>query len=336
MEELRPIRVVHYGLGATGKAIARMVHEAPGMCIVGGIDQDPALVGKDVGEAAELGTSLGIPIDSNADRVLEETRPDIAVVATRSLLGRTYAELKTCLLARVNVVSTCEELVYPYPNNVQLAEELDALARRSGVSVLGVGVNPGFIMDLLPLLLTGPCSCVSRLSVVRVVDAAMRRASLHQRIGAGLTQVQFRDHMKDVCNRHIGLSESLYMIANTVGWTVEQVDERMEPIIAEDWIRSEYITVAPEQVAGLRQVAVGIVDGQEAIVLDWSTAVGTKETYDAVSISGVPPINLRIEGGLHGDQAAAAMVLHALRPTVSARCGLLTVTDIPPITYQAR
>ncbi len=334
MEQLRPIRVVQYGLGATGKTIARMVHEAPGMELVGGIDQNPELVGQDLGDIIEVG-KMGLTVSDEPDVLLSAVRPDIAVVATLSLLERAYTQIAACLRARVNVVSTCEELVYPDANRPTLAAQIDELARRSMVSVLGVGVNPGFIMDLLPIILTGPCSCVSRITVRRVVNATLRRASLLQRVGAGLTPLQFQEHMQNVCNRHIGLQESLSLIADAIGWNVDHVDERMEPLIADDWIRTEHVAIAPGQVSGLFQSVTATVEGRDAIVLEWQTAVGTSETYDAIKIEGNPPINLRIEGGLHGDQSAAAMVLHAIQPTVAARCGLLTVRDIPPIVYQA-
>jgi len=333
MEELRPICVVQYGLGATGRSIARLIDQTPGMKLVGGIDQDPSLSGRDLGDVTELGRTLGVEVSIDAEEVLATTRPDVAIVATQSLLKRVYPQLTSCLQARVNVLSTCEELVYPYANEPELASSLNQLALRSNVTLLGVGVNPGFIMDVLPLMLTGPCTCVNKVTVTRVVDATLRRASLHQRIGAGLTAVEFREHMADYCNRHIGLKESLHMIADRFGWTVERIDEQIEPLLTDDWVRTETIVVAPNQVMGLHQVATGIVEGREALVLDWKTAVGIQETYDSIVIDGSPPINVRFDGGLHGDQAAAAMVLHAIRPTFLARCGLLTLMDIPPISY---
>lgn len=331
--ELRPIRVVHYGLGAIGQDIARLVDKTPGMMLVGGIDQNPALAGRDLGTVLGLGRELGTLVSAEPDGVLASTLPDIVVLATTSLLNEAYPQIAECLRARVNVISTCEELVYPYAHHPELSAQLDQLAKRSGVTLLGVGVNPGFIMDLLPIILTGPCTHVQRIVVKRVIDATIRRASLHLRIGAGLTPTQFRDHIADVRMRHVGLPESLCMIAGVIGWRVERIDERIEPILADDWVRAGPIVVAPGQVAGLHQTAIGIVDGQEAIVLDWQTYVGAQETYDAITINGVPPINLRIDGGLHGDYAAAALVLHAIRPTVAAQPGLLTVTEIPPLHY---
>lgn len=334
MEEIRPIRVVHYGLGSTGKEIARMVSETPDMRVVGGIDQDPELVGRDLGEVLELSSNLGIKITPNATEVLNATHPDIVVLATTSKLDDAYPQILACLRARANVISTCEELVYPYVGeNANLAERLEENARRSGVTVLGVGINPGFVMDMLPLILTGPCSCVQNIRVERVIDATVRRSSLHQRIGAGLTLAQFRSHIADPRMRHVGLPESLHMIAHAIGWKVERCEEHIEPIVTDEWIKAGHIVVAPGQIAGIQQTAVGFVDGYEAITLDWKTFVGAQETYDSIKIDGTPPITINIPGGLHGHLAAASMILHTIRLVVAARSGLLTVMDIPPIHY---
>ncbi len=332
-EDVRPIRVAHYGLGATGREVARMVYMTPGMNIVAGIDQDPEVAGKDLGEVLELDERCHITVSRNAAEKLEATNPDIVVLATTSHLEDAYTQMITCLRSRSNVVSTCEELVYPYPRNAELADQLDNLARRSNVTLLGVGINPGFVMDLLPLVLSGPCTCIRRISVSRVIDATVRRASLQQRIGAGLTLTQFRNHIADNRMRHVGLPESLYMIADAIGWEIERADERIEPIITNEWVRAGHIVVAPGQVAGLHQTIVGYVEGHDALVLDWQTLVGGAETHDKITIEGKPSINLHIPGGLHGAQAAAAMVLHAIKPTIAARPGLITVKDIPPIHY---
>lgn len=332
-EDVRPIRVVHYGLGATGKEIARLVHMTPGMTIVGGIDQDQTQVGNDIGTILELDAPIGVVVSDSAAETLERTHPDIVVLATTSLLSDAYTQLITCLRARANVISTCEELVYPCQENHELASKLDHLAKLSGVTLLGVGINPGFVMDLLPLLMTAPCTCIRRIRVSRVIDATVRRASLQHRIGAGLTPTQFRNHMSDKRMRHVGLCESLFMIANSIGWEIERVDERIDPVVADDWVLAGHITIAPGQVAGMRQTATGFVQGHDAIMLDWQTFVGGTQTYDAIKIDGIPSVDLTIAGGLHGARAAAAVVLHAMRPTIAARAGLITVVDIPPMHY---
>jgi 2,4-diaminopentanoate dehydrogenase len=334
--ELREIRVVHYGLGAIGSSIARLTSAQRGLQVVGGIDRDPAKVGRDLGEVIGLDHPLGAPISDDADLILEQTRPDVVILATTSLFHEVYPQILTCIRARANVISTCEELVYPYAKSPAPSAEINRLALLSGVTVLGAGVNPGFIMDLLPLLLTAPCVDIRRISVTRVVDATDRRASLQQRIGAGLTLDEFHDHVSRGAVRHIGLIESIYMIAAGLGWQLHHVTETIEPVIAEAWVDTSSITVAPGQVAGVRQVAQGWLHGRDAITLTWQTAVGIPDTHDAILVDGTPPVDLVIRNGLHGDQAAAALILHAIPRVLGAPPGLTTVLQLPPLHYQPR
>jgi 4-hydroxy-tetrahydrodipicolinate reductase len=335
-QDLRPIRVVHYGLGDIGRRIARLTAGQRGLEIVGGIDSDPAKIGRDLGELIGLAQPLGVVVSDDAGEVLAQTTPDIAIHATTSLFHEVYSQLAQCARARVNVISTCEELIYPYPRNAVPAAELDRLARLGGVTVLGVGVNPGFIMDLLPLLLTAPCIDIRRISVTRLIDATERRATLQQRIGAGLELNQFRQHLERGAVRHIGLNESMHMLADGLGWRLDRVSETIDPIVAEEWVRTPYLTVAPGQVAGIHQVARGWLHGREALTLTWQTAVGARDTHDAILIDGTPKVDLLIRGGLHGDEAAAALILHAIPRALGAPHGLMTVLELPPLHYEPR
>lgn len=334
--DLRPIRVVHYGLGAIGSSIARLTVAQRGLQVVGGIELDPEKVGRDLGEVIGLDHALGAPVSDDASAILERTNPDVVIHATASLFRQVYPQIVECVRARANVLSTCEELIYPYIHDPAPAAELNRLALRSGVTVLGAGVNPGFIMDLLPLMLTAPCVNIRRISVTRVVDATDRRATLQQRIGAGLTPDQFRSHVSRGAVRHVGLAESIHMLADGLGWRLDRVSETIDPIIADEWLHTPYITIAPGQIAGLRQVASGWLHGRDALTLTWQTAIGTRETYDAILVDGTPPLDLLIRGGLHGDQAAAALILHAIPRVLAAPPGFTTVLELPPIHYQPR
>jgi 4-hydroxy-tetrahydrodipicolinate reductase len=237
---------------------------------------------------------------------------------------------------RSNVISTCEELVYPYAKEPDASAELNRLAKLSGVTVLGAGVNPGFVMDLLPILLTAPCVNIKRISVARTIDATNRRATVHQRIGAGLTLDQFRDHVARGKVRHVGLIESIHMLADGLGWQLYRVTETIDPIIADEWVQTAHETIAPGQVAGIRQSARGWMHGRDVLALSWEQAIGARNTHDAIKIEGTPPIDLVIHGGLHGEQAAAALILHAIPRVLAAPHGLTTVLALPPIHYQPR
>jgi 2,4-diaminopentanoate dehydrogenase len=334
--ELRPIRVVHYGLGAIGSAIARLTAAQRGLEVVGGIDRDPAKVGRDLGDVIGLGRRLDMIISDNATELLLHTHPDVVIHATTSLFHQVYSQILDCVAARAHVISTCEELVYPYAKQAAASDELHRLAVQSGVTVLGAGVNPGFVMDLLPLLLTAPCIDIRRINVSRLIDATNRRATVLQRIGAGLTLDQFRDHVAQGTVRHVGLSESMHMLADGMGWQLARVTETIDPIIADDWVRTPHETIAPGQVAGIRQRARGWMHGRDVLNLSWEQAVGGHATEDAIHIEGTPPVDLVIRGGLHGEQAAAALILHAIPRVLAAPPGLMTVLSLPPIHYQPR
>src|SRR5262249_12891888 len=160
--ELRPIRIVHYGLGAIGSAIARLTAAQRGLEIVGGIDRDPAKAGRDLGDVMGAGRQLGLIVSDDATALLRRADPDVVIHATTSLFHQVYPQILDCVAVRANVISTCEELVYPYAKEPEASAELNRLAIQSGVTVLGAGVNPGFVMDLLPLLLTAPCVEIKR------------------------------------------------------------------------------------------------------------------------------------------------------------------------------
>jgi 4-hydroxy-tetrahydrodipicolinate reductase len=334
--ELRPIRVVHYGLGPIGSAIARLTTAQRGLQVVGGIDRDPAKAGRDLGELIGLDHPLDVEVSADATGLLRRAYPDVVIHATTSLFHEVYSQILDCVAVRSNVISTCEELVYPYAKEPDASAELNRLAKRSGVTVLGAGVNPGFVMDLLPLLLTAPCVNIRRISVTRMIDATNRRASIHQRIGAGLTLDQFRDHVARGKVRHVGLLESIHMLADGLGWQLYRVTETIDPIIADEWVQTPHETIAPGQVAGIRQSARGWMHGRDVLSLTWEQAIGARNTHDAIKIEGTPPVDLVIHGGLHGEQAAAALILHAIPRVLAAPHGLTTVLALPPIHYQPR
>ena len=169
-----------------------------------------------------------------------------------------------------------------------------------------------------------------------MVDATNRRAGLLQRIGAGLTLDEFHYYLTHGAVRHIGLTESVHMIAAGLGWQLDRVTETIDPILVNTWVRTPSITVAPGQIAGVRQVAQGWLHGRDAITLTWQTAVGIPDTHDTILVDGTPPIDLVIQAGLHGDQAAAALILHAIPRVLGAPPGLTTVLELPPLHYQPR
>lgn len=329
----RPIRVAMYGLGQIGTDIARLILKQPHLELVAAVDRDPGKVDRELGEVLGHPQPLHLRVQQDADLAFRETSPDVAVIATASFLRDVFPQVRECLAAKVHVVSTCEELVYPVASHPEVAQDLDEEARAAGVAVLGIGINPGFVMDMLPILLTAPSIDIQHVGVRRVVDASTRRPALQQRIGAGLDHVSFRAMLHQQPAPHVGLLHSLRMIADALGWELERVEQHADPIIADGWVRTECVMVAPGQVAGIHQLARGYTRGREVISLDWQTAVGLADTHDAMMIAGTPPINVLINGGIHGDQATAALVVRAVSALLHLAPGLRTVLDLPVLHY---
>jgi 2,4-diaminopentanoate dehydrogenase len=325
-------RVVCYGLGPIGLGIARLALARPGVQIVGAIDVDPQKVGRDLGELLG-GAASGVTISADAAATLAAARPAVALHATSSALASVAPQLLQIAEAGVNVVSTCEELAYPWTAQPQLAAELDAAARRAGVTLLGTGVNPGYAMDALPLMLTAPCAAVRAVRVLRIVDAGQRRGPLQRKVGAGLTAEQFADGVRVGAIRHVGLPESLHMLATSLGWQLDRSADTIEPVIAEQRITTDFVTVEPGQVAGVRQGARGFVGEREAIALELRMYVGAPDPQDTVEIDGDPPVRMTIAGGLHGDIATAAIVVNAIPSAVRAGAGLASMADAPLVHF---
>jgi len=326
------IRVVCYGLGPIGIGIARLALARAGVEVVGAIDLDPQKIGRDLG-ALVGAADAGVIVSGDAAATLADARPDVVLHATSSALAKVAEQLAQIAKAGAQVVSTCEELAYPWTAQPQLAAELDATARRAGVTLLGTGVNPGYAMDALPLMLTAPCAAVRSVRVLRVVDAARRRGPLQRKVGAGLTPAEFEARVKSGLVRHVGLPESLHMLATRLGWQLDKMDDSIAAVLAESAISTEFVEVAAGQVAGVRQVARGFIGGREVLNLELQMYVGAAEPRDSVAIDGDPPVQMTIAGGLHGDIATAAIVLNAAASVIRAAPGLASMAEVPLVHF---
>lgn len=327
------IRVLQVGLGPIGCAVARLIANHHRCELVGGVDLDPAKIGKDVGEIIGHEKPLNAPILADLTAALREMRPDIAVLCTSSSLSRVLPTIEAILAAKVAIVSTTEELAYPAPENAELARRINELARAAGVAVLGTGVNPGFAMDALPTMLTAACERVDSIEVDRVQDAGTRRLPFQQKIGAGLTPAEFAQKVESGGVRHVGLTESLHMIAAAMNWKLDRTTDEITPQIAGEAVSSQFLTVAPGQVCGLVQDGIGYRNGQAVIRLHMEAYLGAPESYEAVRIAGAPPLSMKIMGGVQGDIATAAMVVNSIPKVLGAAPGLHTMLSLPLPSY---
>src|SRR5581483_2610582 len=255
----------------------------------------------------------------------------LVVHATGSYVARVKPQLAQIIKAGKNIVSTCEELSNPWAQNARDAEELHKLARQYRVTVVGTGINPGFAMDTLPVALTAVGQSVARVRVKRVVDASKRRKQLQQKIGAGLTVEAFKEAAAKKEIRHVGLAESVSLIARGLGWQLDEIMETIEPIVATKRVVTDHVTVEPNFVTGVRQFGRGLYQGEDKVVLELEMAVDAEEAYDEAWIEGTPNVHSLVKG-IHGDISTAAVVANTARRVVEAKPGLLTMVDLPLVS----
>jgi len=323
------IKVMHFGLGPIGAAIVKQVAARPGFKIVGAIDIDPAKVGRDLGDVVGLPKRLDVKVSADAAKALRSAKPDVVVLSTTSSIKKVMPQIEAILKAKIAIVSTTEELSYPGYTHIRHARQIHAMARKARVAVLGTGVNPGFAMDALPIALTAVCERVDRVVVNRLQDARIRRLPFQQKIGAGLTTEQFQKKVDDGSVRHVGMTESIAMIADAlrvdarshhrrdpaeagVGDDLERVPRGRSRLRLRDHSGRRRL---PQEGAG-HQAAHGSISG-------------VAETYDSVEIEGSPDLSMKIAGGIHGDVATASIVVNSISRVLQAAPGLHTMRDLP-------
>ena len=319
---------MHVGLGPVGAAVVRQVAGRAGLKSVGAVDVDPAKVGRDLGSVVGLSPSR-IKVSANLVGVCRSARPDVAVLCTSSSIIKVVPQIAAILKVGIPIVSTTEELSYPAYTHAQAARRIHAWANAAGVAVLGTGVNPGFAMDALPIMLTSICERVDRITVRRVQDARMRRLPFQQKIGAGLTEEEFERLVRRGAVRHVGFTESIAMIAAALGWTLDKVKEEVRPKLASAGVSSEFVAVPPGCVCGMIQDGVGFRQNRPVIRLHMEAYLGAPDSYDEIEIEGTPPLSVKVPGGFPGDIATASIVVNSIPNVLRASPGLHTMRDLP-------
>ena len=322
------IRVLQYGLGPIGSAIARHILERPELELVGAVDIDMAKVGKDLGEVLGLTLPLGLTVQSSLGELLSKTQADLALHSTNSYFAMFKPQILELLAAGLDIVSTAEELSFPWLAHAAEAQEIDLAAKRAGRSVLATGVNPGFLMDALPLFLTAICQSVDHIEVRRVVNASARRGPFQAKIGAGLTVEEFRAKMAAGRMGHVGLPESVGMVFDTLGKSLARFDSSVEPVVADHPIQTSYVHVQPGRVIGLRQTARAFTVDGEFMALDFLAALDAADERDTVRITGKPNLEVTLQG-TNGDLATVAVAVNAIQRARAAAPGLVTMRDLP-------
>jgi 4-hydroxy-tetrahydrodipicolinate reductase len=325
------IRVIQYGLGPIGSAVARHVVEREGLELVGGVDIDPAKIGKDIGEVIGLGRPLGSPVSPKLAHVLTSTRADVALHTTSSYFDLFRDQIIEILEAGLDIVSTSEELSFPWLAHPQDGAAIDAAAKRAGKTVLGTGINPGFLMDSLPLHLTALCQRVDRIDIARIQNASARRGPFQAKIGSGMTVKEFQSKMDAGRMGHVGLPESVAMVFHTLGRKLAHYESTVEPVVADTRVKTDYFDVEPGRVKGLKQVARGYTDAGEFLTLTFIAALDLENEADTIQVTGKPNLEVKLKD-TNGDIGTVAIAVNAVRRVKDAPPGLVTMRDLPIVT----
>ncbi|MEM3546137.1 MAG: dihydrodipicolinate reductase [Candidatus Bathyarchaeia archaeon] len=322
------VRVLQYGVGSIGLRLTRALQSKPWIEIVGAVDSDEAKIGKDLGIVAGLSRRLDVNVYGSLTEALKKVEADIVLHATSSWLDLVEPQILEIVENGLSVISTCEELAYPWRRNPEPAKRIDDAARRNGVVVLGTGVNPGFVLDTLVLTLTTICISIDRIEAWRIVDASKRRLPLQKKIGSGMSVEEFRDAAQKGRIGHIGLRESFDMIADNLGWNFDRVEETLKPVVTSTPIETEIFKIKPGQVIGVSQSLSGFIRGVEKLRLNLQMYLRAENPRDAVKIDGVPNLEFEVKNGIPGDDATVAIIMNMIPKVLDAEPGLKTMKDL--------
>jgi 4-hydroxy-tetrahydrodipicolinate reductase len=333
---MKNVRIAIWGFGAMGSGMASMLLKKEGVEIVGVCDMHPARVGKDIYEV------LGVPQDGRASVVIkndiqEIIKPgscDVALLATDSFTQKAYDKIKLCLENKINVISTAEEMAYPKAQSPELAKSLDEIAKANGVTVLGTGINPGFVLDYLILALTGTCESVDAITAARINDLSPFGHAVMEEQGVGITKGEFETRIADgSLAGHVGFPESITMIADGLGIKLDKIEQTKAPIISNTHRETKYATVEPGNLAGVRQKGFGYSEGKVVIEMDHPQQILPHmediTTGDYIDIKGVPNINMKISPEIPGGIGTIAMCVNMIPHVINSEPGLKTMLDLP-------
>jgi len=325
----QPIRIVHTGVGPVGCRVLALILERPDLQLVGVVDADPDKRGRPLEDFVPQAARLQLRISDDTAACIKETGAAAVTHTTVSYLPDCIDHLRELAAAGVATISSTEELLYPWLRHPKWAAELDELARGHGSRMVGTGINPGFVMDLLPVVAAIPCERVRAVRAERVVNAATRRGPLQRKVGAGIRPDEFRRRVAGGKFGHVGFCESAALLAAKLGWKLEALGETIEPMIAVAPVETEFVRVAAGDVAGIHQVVRATMGGREVIHLDLKMYVGAPDPHDAFTLDSDPPMAWRCESGVAGDPATAAIVVNSVDRLLALPPGLHTVADLP-------
>lgn len=328
----KKIRVIQYGLGAMGTEMAKIILGKKDLELVGAIINRPEKNGKDVGELIGLAHKVGIRAYNDARKVCNECGADIMLHAAVSYVPKVWEHIQPAVSKGINVITIAEEMGYPFVKYKSLSRKIDLAAKRNDISILGTGINPGFAMDLMPILFSGICNRVDSIRVTRLIDFSPFGPSIQKNIAIGMNRSEFMRKLKtNQLPLHIGLPESSYFLAAALEWKLGKVYEAREPVLAErDIVIPGYMKVKKGTIAGFNHRCFSLIDGKKRIILEELGRVDPKlDYYNEIIINGKPNLRERVNVP-SGNITTTNHTVNLIPAVINARPGLLSMMDLPP------
>ncbi len=321
------IKVLVVGLGEIGVQTCNLILQKKSLELLAAVDIDPNKANKDLGEFLKK-KKLGIKVYNDLKTALDELKPEVTILTSKSHLSEIANDIFLCVENHSSVISSCEELLFPFEKHKKLSEEIDLKAKENFVHVLGTGVNPGFVMDTLPVFLTSVCSDVKTVKITRVVDLKKRRKALQAKAGLGLSRNDFIKLVKQQKIGHIGLMESAQFINYYLKLGATKFSEKIEPILAKGKLKTRFFEVKQGEVSGLNHSIIGKSETKKVLELNLIFRADVSENFDEIIVDGNPSIKLKIENGVSGDIATVAMMVNVIPNLLYSRYGLITMKDV--------
>jgi hypothetical protein len=332
---MKKIKVIQFGLGPIGIESVKLAAEQSWLEILGGVDIDPAKIGRTLGELTGTAGLDSARVFPSLEALFAAVgRPDVVLHTAGSSAAASFAQMKPALELGVSVASTCEELIFPALKTPEVAAEYDQLCQRSGARIAGTGVNPGFVMDILPICLTGVSREVRSIYVERVVNASTRRQPLQAKIGSGQDPADFRAKFAAGKAGHAGFQQSVALLAHAMGWKLDEIRESCEPVVATSRVVTKFFDVAPGQSLGIHQKCVGLSGGETRIKLDLQMYLDASLPHDAIVVRGRPDLNLVLNGGVAGDDATVAALINIIPRLLHGAPGVRLMTELAVPAWQ--
>jgi 4-hydroxy-tetrahydrodipicolinate reductase len=328
------VRVVVAGTGQMGSGVIKLLLKKEGIELVGVTAKRKEREGMDVADVIGLGEPVGVTVSTDLDSLLGKSHPDIVIQCTSSRVADALGEIETALKHGANVISIAEEMSFPAAGSPDLAEKIETMARDRNVTVLGTGINPGFVLDLLVVCLTGVCYRVDSITAKRVNDLSPYGPSVLSTQGVGIMPEEFERGIADgSVVGHFGFPESIHMIAGALGWEIDRIEEKREPIISTVSRKTDFVTIEPGMTAGCHHTGIGYMGDRPVITLIHPQQVHPHlegvTTGDYIDIAGEPNISFSGSPEIPGGVGTIALAVNMIPKVINAPPGLVSMADLP-------